>query len=72
MDEPNALALEYQRVEGTARRDVNIADLVNNPVANGKCRVLGLSFSEEVANRLFTDASAFSDDRPNPLLVGQY
>ena len=44
MEQPNALALEYQRDYGTARGELNILDLVNNPAANGKCRVFGLSF----------------------------
>lgn len=44
---PNGLALEYQRDYGTAHRDLDIADLVNNPAANGVCRVLGLGFQEQ-------------------------
>jgi len=44
---PDALALEYKRDYGTARGDLNIADLVNNPAANGECRVLGLGFEEQ-------------------------
>ena len=35
----DALSLEYQRDYGTARGDLNIADLMNNPAANGVCRV---------------------------------
>ena len=72
MDESNALALEYQRVEGTARRDVDVSDLVNNPVANGKCRVFGLGLSEEIPYGFLSDARAFGDDRANPPLIAQY
>lgn len=42
----DALALEYQRDYGSAGGDLNIADLVNNPGANGVCRVLRLGFPE--------------------------
>jgi hypothetical protein len=45
----NALALEYQRDYGTAHRDLNVSDLVNNPHANGVCRVFGLCFQEQRA-----------------------
>ena len=44
---PDALALEYKRDYGTARGDLNVADLMNNPTANGECRVLGLGFQEQ-------------------------
>src|SRR2546430_12622633 len=39
----NALALEYQRDYVASRRNLNVFDLVNNPSANGKCRVFGLT-----------------------------
>jgi hypothetical protein len=55
IEQPNALALEYQRDYGTAHGDLNILDLVNNPAANGKCRVFGLSFSEQRTDILFSD-----------------
>jgi hypothetical protein len=45
--QPNALSLEYQREYGCARRDLDVSDLVNNAVANGKCSVLGLGFPEQ-------------------------
>ena len=45
--QPNALALEYQRDYGTAHGDLNVFDLVNNPAANGKCHVFGLSLSKQ-------------------------
>jgi hypothetical protein len=44
---PDALALEYKRDYGTARGDLDITDLVNNPTANCECRVLGLGFQEQ-------------------------
>jgi len=42
--ELDALALEYQGNYGTARGDIDISDLVNNPLFNGKCRILSLGF----------------------------
>lgn len=49
----NGLALEYQRDYGTAFRDLDISDIVNNPAASGKCSVLSLSFEEKTVNFLF-------------------
>ena len=46
--EPDALALEYKGVYGTARRDLDISNLVNNPTASGKCRVLGDRLPEQL------------------------
>jgi hypothetical protein len=54
MDQPNnqpdnqlsGLALEYQLEYGTANRDLNVSDLVNNPAASGKCRINSSSLTE--------------------------
>src|SRR5207245_2726242 len=43
----DALALEYQRDYGTARGNIDVHDLMNDPGANGVCRVFGLSLSNE-------------------------
>lgn len=40
------LALEYQLEYGTANRDLNVSDLINNPAASGKCRVNSASLPE--------------------------
>jgi hypothetical protein len=69
--ESNALALEYKRDYGTASRDLDVFDLVNNPCANGVCSIFGLGFSKEGADSLLSDIGAFCDDRANPLLVAQ-
>jgi hypothetical protein len=69
--QPNALALEYQGIYGTARGNLNVFDLVNNPVANGKCRVLNLSFPEEFPHGFFPDVGSFRDDRAHPFLIAQ-
>ena len=45
--ELNALALEYQRYYGTARGNLKVSDLVNNPAANSECSVLSLGLPEQ-------------------------
>ncbi len=40
--ELNALPLEYRTNYGTAKADLDISSLVNNPEASGKCRAFGL------------------------------
>ena len=67
--EPNGLALEYQRDYGTAWRDLDISNLINNPAASGKCRILGFGFEKEISDRLFADFRSFGDYRPYPGLV---
>ena len=67
--ELNALPLEYQRHYGTASGDLDIANLVNNPAASGKCCVFGLRFEEKFRDILFTNPSALRDDVADPLLI---
>ena len=68
--ELNGLALEYQGNYGTARGDLDIADLVNNPAASGKCHVFGLGLPEKSANGLILQVRPLTNDRPNALMVG--
>jgi hypothetical protein len=65
----DALALEYQGSYGGARRDLNVFDLVNDPGANGVCRVFGLSLEEEGLDLVSGKCGALFDDRANPFLV---
>ena len=67
---PDALALEYKRDYGTARGDLNVADLVNNPAANGECRVLGLGFQEQPVDLFTTKLRTLFDDLTDAPLVG--
>lgn len=62
----NALALEYQGDYGTARGDIDILDLINNPTAGGKCRVFGPGFSEEIADLALIHTGVFRQNRPDP------
>ena len=66
---PDALALEYQRDYGTAHGDLNIADLMNNPAANGECRVLGLGFQEQPVDLFVRQPRSFLKDLADPSLV---
>ena len=67
--ELNALALEYQADYGSARRDLKISDIVNNPTASGKCGVFGLSLAEEGLDFRLPKFGPFSDDPTNALLI---
>jgi hypothetical protein len=67
----DALALEYKRDYGTARRSLDVRDLVNNPTANRKCRIFGLSLPEQGADLLGGERSTLLNDRADPLLVTQ-
>ena len=69
--ELNALAMEYKRDYGTAWRDLNVADLVNNPAASGKCSVFGLSFTKEPFDLRRLQLGSFGDDRTDAILITQ-
>ena len=69
--QPNGLALEYQRDYGTARGDLKVLDLINNPAANGKCRVLSLGLSEELPDVRFFDPRTLFDDCSYAGMMGQ-
>lgn len=67
---PDALALEYKRDYGTARGDLNVADLMNNPAANGECRVLGLGFQEQPVDLFPRQVGPLFNDLTDSTLVG--
>jgi hypothetical protein len=64
-----ALSLEYVSQYGTAGRDLNVLDFINDPTANGECSVFGLSFEEEAGRVLSGDFCTLSDDGTDTLLV---
>ena len=68
---PNALALEYQAVYGSASRNINVFDFVNNPTASGKCRVFGLGFSEKGLDLSLVAIRPFLDNSSDSPLVAQ-
>ena len=65
----DGLALEYQRDYGTARGNLNVLDLMNNPAANGKCSIFGLRLTKEVRDLITPEAGVLFDYRPDPVLV---
>ena len=69
MKELDALSLEYQRDYGTASRDLNVFDLVNNPTANGICRVFGLRRPEETSDSAWAEIGVLRNYRADSLLV---
>lgn len=69
--ELNALPLEYQRDYGTAFRDLDVFDLMNNPAANGVCRIFGLGLPEEPFELVFRNLRSLNDDRAYTLLITQ-
>ena len=69
--ELNGLALEYQGNYGTARGDLDIADLVNNPAASGECHVFGLGLPEKSANGLILQIRPLSNDCSDALMICQ-
>ena len=64
-----ALSVEYQGIYGTAFRNLNITDLVNNPAANGVCRVLGLGFQEQPIDLFVRQPRPFLKDLTDPPLI---
>ena len=67
----NALALEYQRDYVASLRDLNVLDLVNNPGANGKCRVFGLRFAKKGGHDFIAELRSLGDDVANSLVVAE-
>ena len=67
--EMNALALEYKRYYGTARRNVNITDIMNNPNVQGIPCIFGPGFSEETTNLPVVKRCTVPDDRADSSLV---
>lgn len=71
MNELTALALEYQRDYGTAHRNVDISDFVNNPFVNSPSSVLGLGFKEKIGDLISGKFAVLGDDRADTVLVTQ-
>ena len=67
----DALSLEYQRDYGSAFRDYEISDLVNDPRASGVCSVFGLGFEEESLDLFLGQLRPLFDDGADPLLVSE-
>ena len=66
----NALALEYQRDYGTARRHLGFSDLVDDPTGQSPIRIFGLGFQKQSFNCRFVESCTFFDNGAYPFLVG--
>jgi len=69
--ELNALALEYQRDYGTASRELDISDFVNNPFINCETSILTFTFPKELSDFPFGKIGMLGDDVPDSFLVTQ-
>lgn len=56
------LSLEYESRYGTARGDLDVWYLINNPSANGLCSVHSVSLPEEGAYLGLSELRALLDD----------
>jgi hypothetical protein len=65
----DALALEYEGDYGTAHGNLEVADLMNDPTANGVCRVFGLRFEKQDFSLLGSDLGTFLEDLSNTFLI---
>ena len=63
MKSPNALALEYQREYGTARRYIDITHPRHDPLIKGEGRVFGPGFTEKIDCLVSRQASVRLKDR---------
>src|SRR4051812_33420838 len=68
---PDGLSLEYKRNYGTARRNLNLADFINNPVLSGEGCVFSLGLPKEFLHFVPLQVRSFLDDLANARLVGQ-
>ena len=66
----DGLSLEYKLMQGTALRNLDVSDLLNNPLIEGKVWISGLGLKEELFSFLNRNASALRDDLTEAPLVG--
>jgi hypothetical protein len=64
-----ALALEYQRDYGNARRNLNLSDLVDDSATQSKARIVGLRLEEQTANSRFVELCTVFDNGADAVLV---
>ena len=67
----DALALEYKRDYGCARRQMELTDLVNYPPLESEFRRLGLALPEKALNLIGVHVRSTSDYSSNTLLVAE-
>jgi len=67
--ENDALSLEYKLLHGYARRNLDVSDIVNNPVCLSIGGVPGDGLKKEVLGLLGCEARPVSDDRSDLGLI---
>ena len=71
MNELDALSLEYQRDYGTARGNLEVSNLVNNPFVNSPSGIFGLLGTKESGDLSLIEIRIRRDDAANALLLRQ-
>ncbi len=66
----NASALETQGNDGSAFRDLDVTNLINNPAVEGESCVFGLGLPEQRFNGIVLHVRPFSNNRANALMIG--
>jgi hypothetical protein len=62
--------LEYKRDYGTAKRNLNLSDFINNPALSGKGCVFSLGLAEEFLHSVPLQIRSILDDVADARLVG--
>ena len=68
----DALPLEYKLVNACARRDLKLADVVNDPVGLGVVWISGLSTTEQLLSFIRGNRRSLSDDSADLLVLGRH
>ena len=66
----SALALESERVYGRVRGGLDLADIVNNPMASRAFCIYSLSSGEQLPNAVIGQFGVLADDRLDARLIG--
>ena len=67
--ENDALPLEYKLQYGCAIRDLDVSDVVNDPVVAGVCSILSLRFKEQAVDIFSAEVCSLANNIPDTLLV---
>lgn len=68
----DALALEYKRQYGSARRNIDTTNVGDQPFLKGEGRVFGPGFSEKITDLPCVQLGTFSENVTHALLVAKH